>query len=638
MDITTFLHTKNNPSIAIIGDICLDLYYQVSTECGEISAETGLQTYSVTSTKTELGGACNVAVNCKTLGAANVDIYGIVGTDGFASIVLRLLGESGIGIEGVFAQEQGWATHVYHKVYEKGVEHPRFDSGNFNQPSEENIVQLLSLLEKKLQNYDAVLINEQVPQGLHNSQFQQQFNRLIKENQNTVLWFADCRKLNDMYRSTIHKLNNKEGESLYTQYTGKKASDDFVLISWLNKHWNMPVVLTLGEDGAIVHDGISITVLEGIHITGEIDIVGAGDAFYAGLAIASANAATLHEAAYVGNLCAAVALQKLYETGHPTRDEVLALAEKTDFRYNSKLAKDLRLAKYYNNSPIEQISPKLKRASFPKVAIFDHDGTISTLREGWEAVMQEVMVSCIASDSYASLDVLELDTLREVSRAFIDRTTGIQTIVQMHYLTELVAKSGYVRAGDVLSAEQYKAIYNEKLLQMVDEKVKLIRTGHLMAGDVTLKGVIPFLTFLHEKGTKLYLASGTDVKDVKQEASLLGYADLFAGRIFGSVGDVKHDPKQLVIKKIIAEIEASPTISVEDCIVFGDGPVEMREAKKHGLLAVGILSDEVRRYGSNMAKRERLILGGADVLIPDFSWSRELAQLLGWEDKHESTI
>lgn len=68
-------------SIAIIGDLCLDLAYQVTTEQAEISVETGLQTYSVLNTKPELGGACNVAVNCKTLGADRVDIYGIVGSD-----------------------------------------------------------------------------------------------------------------------------------------------------------------------------------------------------------------------------------------------------------------------------------------------------------------------------------------------------------------------------------------------------------------------------------------------------------------------------------------------------------------------------------------------------------------------------
>ena len=56
----------------------------------------------------------------------------------------------------------------------------------------------------------------------------------------------------------------------------------------------------------------------------------------------------------------------------------------------------------------------------------------------------------------------------------------------------------------------------------------------------------------------------------------------------------------------------------------------MREAKKRGFLTVGIISDEHQRFGMNPAKRERLILAGADILIPDFSWMKILESHLGW--------
>jgi hypothetical protein len=43
---------------------------------------------------------------------------------------------------------------------------------------------------------------------------------------------------------------------------------------------------------------------------------------------------------------------------------------------------------------------------------------------------------------------------------------------------------------------------------------------------------------------------------------------------------------------------------------------------------VGLVSDEVRRHGINPAKRERLVLAGADVLIPDFSWAEDILSAL----------
>lgn len=618
-------------SIAIIGDLCLDLAYQVTTEKAEISVETGLQTYSVIDTKPELGGACNVAVNCKTLGADTVDIYGITGQDFFGDLLLSLLKKQNIGTEGIIRQESEWATHVYHKIFEKTMEKPRFDSGNFNIPTEESLDQLLGVLTDKLSGYDAIIINEQVPQGLHNKDFQDRLNALIdmSPNSKNTHWFADCRKLNNVYKNTIHKLNEQEGRVLYGTPCLLSRKD---LALWLSQFFGQPVVLTLGSDGAIAvadtHDGTKIVQeFQGIHFSGQIDAVGAGDAFLSGLVVSQAWGATLPEAAYIGNLCAGVSLKVLCKCGHPTIDEVIALAEKADWRYHPEISEDERKAHYLKDTMIEIIVPS-KMNHFPSVAIFDNDGTISTLRQGWEAVMEQSMLTAITGDAYLSLPNQSIQSLKEDIHEFINRTTGIQTIEQMHYLVELVHKYEYVPKEQILTPEVYKSLYNKQLLSMVEQRANEMKAGRLDASDFTIKGSISFLQYLVSHGTKLYLASGTDIEDVKKEAALLGYADYFEDRIFGSVGDVLNDPKRVVIDQIInTQVKGNP----ETCIVFGDGPVEMQEAKRHGLLAVGILSDEIRRYGLNIKKRKRLILGGADLLIPDFSYAPILADYLGWE-------
>jgi len=108
----------------------------------------------------------------------------------------------------------------------------------------------------------------------------------------------------------------------------------------------------------------------------------------------------------------------------------------------------------------------------------------------------------------------------------------------------------------------------------------------------------------------------------------MGYADLFEGRIFGAVGDVKVETKRLVLDRIIRERDLSGPAFV----TFGDGPVEMRETHKRGGIAVGIASDEPRRFGLNTAKRGRLIRAGADVIVPDFSQIEPLLGVLGLKD------
>jgi hypothetical protein len=73
--------------------------------------------------------------------------------------------------------------------------------------------------------------------------------------------------------------------------------------------------------------------------------------------------------------------------------------------------------------------------------------------------------------------------------------------------------------------------------------------------------------------------------------------------------------------------------NLDGLVMFGDGPVEIRETRRSHGLAIGVASDEVRRFGLNPAKRARLIRAGADLIIPDFSQAPALLRTLGIADK-----
>jgi len=631
MDIHKLLPYRSPPSIAVIGDICLDLYYFTGKDGAEISVETGLQSYSVFRTRQDAGGAGNTAVNCKCLGAKQVDLYGLTGNDCWGVILKNLLTGKGIGTDGVLVQEKDWQTHVYHKIYQGRDELPRYDMGNQNRPLDEKADELLALLESKLDTYQCVIINEQVPSGLHSQYFQEKLAALIENNRGKTIWFTDCRRLNDRYAHTIHKLNIHEAAEIMASngITGRDENDPLFAAGWLYKRWAYPLVLTMGEEGALVHDESGCKTINSVHLTQEIDIVGAGDAFLAGLVTAYGAGIDLYEAAMTGAFSAGVSLGKLMETGHPTVEEVIAIAETGDFNYNSRMASDSRLARYLPGTEIEIVTPDIKPGPL-KTAIFDHDGTISVLRQGWEEAMFDVMTEAIMGGNILSAD--EITTVQKTVSEVIEKTTGIQTLAQMYQLKDMVNTFGYVIKENILSPEEYKKKFSNTLQKRMEKRFDLLKKGKLKNEDMTIKGAIQFLQKLAASGVKLCLASGTDQDDVIHEAQILGYADLFNGGIKGSVGDIQNDPKKVVISSIIAGIKAEGGNPAE-AVVFGDGPVEMREAKKAGLLAVGILSDERRRWGINSGKRKRLILGGADILIPDFSWADELINFCGWRLK-----
>ena len=109
-----------------------------------------------------------------------------------------------------------------------------------------------------------------------------------------------------------------------------------------------------------------------------------------------------------------------------------------------------------------------------------------------------------------------------------------------------------------------------------------------------------------------------------KESAALGYADFFDGGIYGAVGDVTKYSKKMVIDQIMTENK----LSGAELIVVGDGPVEMRECRKRGGIAIGVASDEIRRHGLNPEKRTRLIKAGAQAIVPDFSGWHDLLNLL----------
>ena len=488
---------------------------------------------------------------------------------------------------------------------------------------------LLSDIEYNISNYQAVIINEQIIHGYHNELFQDGLSKLIEKYENDCLWITDCRHLNHIYNRSIRKLNIHEARILFNDVNDndKTLPDNIELVKWLHSYWNKPVVITLGEEGAVaVNRNGQIHEVAGINLIGQIDTVGAGDAFLSALALTLASECSMDEALNMGNFSANVSVTKLFETGHPTTEEVLEMGASPDYRYNPELAKDGRKAEYIKETAVELIN--LKKTEFPKVVIFDHDGTISTLRQGWEPIMKEVTMKAVLGDSRETVSMEEVDKIETAADEMIEKTTGIQTIIQMHHLRNMVRSFGFV-PGKILTPLEYKQIYNEKLLAMVSARIKLFKQGLLNLNDVTMKGAIQFLETLKNAGVTIYLASGTDQEDVRKEAAILGYAEYFSGGIFGSVGNVTYDPKRMVIETIIKELPDG--IRPKECYVFGDGPVEMREAAKRGFTRIGLVSDEKQRFGINPEKRSRLILGGAQALIPDFSWIPSLTEYLGWK-------
>ncbi len=249
--------------------------------------------------------------------------------------------------------------------------------------------------------------------------------------------------------------------------------------------------------------------------------------------------------------------------------------------------------------------------------LFDFDGTLSLIRQGWPEVMVPMFTEV--------LPALPGETLADRSRlAFEDimRLNGKQTIYQMMQLAERIQERG----GEAKEPLWYKHEYLRRLELRIKDRVDGLRQGTIKADDLFVHGARRLLENLKERGLPVYLASGTDEIFVKQEAELLGLTPYFGRRIYGAQDDYKTFSKKMVIERIIRE----NGIRGEQLLSFGDGYVEIENTKEAGGLAVAVASDEANNGSGQMDewKRERLSGVGADVVIPDFRDAAPLLELI----------
>jgi phosphoglycolate phosphatase len=263
-----------------------------------------------------------------------------------------------------------------------------------------------------------------------------------------------------------------------------------------------------------------------------------------------------------------------------------------------------------------EIVPKALPPTLVRHALFDFDGTISLIRQGWQDVMAPMMVETLLQtprhEGRGAIEALVRET--------IDRTTGQQTIYQMMALAEQVQERG----GDPLPPLAYKQQYLARLWEHIRDRVAGLQSGRISRERLLVRGAIRMLELLQARDVTCYLASGTDRDAVVNEAHALGVAHHFRGGIQGALDDWESYSKAKVIRTIL---EQHPEAS-EGLVTFGDGYVEIENTVAAGGIAIAVATDEVNGGQVDPWKRDRLVRAGAHIVVPDFSESEPLLKAL----------
>jgi phosphoglycolate phosphatase-like HAD superfamily hydrolase len=271
--------------------------------------------------------------------------------------------------------------------------------------------------------------------------------------------------------------------------------------------------------------------------------------------------------------------------------------------------------KYVPNSTIELVRPDLPRGEIQH-ALFDFDGTLSLIREGWQSVMVGMMVDILAATGTDE----SREELRDIVREFVDRLTGKQTIYQMLQLVEEVRERGQAPRD----ALEYKKQYLDLLWERIAHRVAGLKDGSIAREEMLVPGALDMLDALQARDVRCYLASGTDIPYVRDEAGALGLTEYFRECIYGALDDWKNFSKAMVIQQILRENR----LQGASLVAFGDGYVEIENTVEVGGLAIGVATDEKQPGRVDAWKRERLIRAGAHLIMPDFCQTDALVAYL----------
>jgi phosphoglycolate phosphatase-like HAD superfamily hydrolase len=248
-------------------------------------------------------------------------------------------------------------------------------------------------------------------------------------------------------------------------------------------------------------------------------------------------------------------------------------------------------------------------------AVFDFDGTLSLIREGWQPIMIAVMVDALLQTPSHESE----PELRQMAADLVAWTTGQTTHYQMACLCQKVAKRG----GQPLDPPTYKQHFLDRLNERIEQRLATLRAGRTTPDALMVPGARTLLETLRARGVQCYLVSGSDEWYVVKEAAALHITSYF-----DSIHGAQPDSVRPVKKEFIHGLVARHHLSESEFVSFGDGTAEIEEAVRAGGIAVGVASNEAERAGLDEHKRNLLIQVGAHIIVPDFREHEKLVAYL----------
>lgn len=284
--------------VLIAGDVMLDAYIMGRVE--RLSPEAPVPVVNIEDTDLRLGGAANVALNIKALGAIPL-LCSVIGDDKEADDFTGLLKAGGMDSEGIVRSEKRKTTT---KTRILGNRHQmlRLDQEVLSDISPEENKRLLEVYSRHIDSCDVVILEDYNKGVLTEHNIPLLIDIALKAGKPVAV---DPKKKNFLAykRVTLFKPNLKEiREGLNSDKNLKQREHLIEAVNRLNAELgNTYTMVTLSEDGVLITDHTHFDFIPA-HVRHIADVSGAGDTVISVASLCLACGMDMHTLAELSNL------------------------------------------------------------------------------------------------------------------------------------------------------------------------------------------------------------------------------------------------------------------------------------------------------------------------------------------------
>ena len=306
MNISRLFDQFENTKVLVLGDVMIDAYFYGSVS--RISPEAPVPIVNLTKKEQRLGGAANVALNLKSLGAVPI-ICSIKGNDADGQRLKELCRENGLVIEGLI-NDYKRETTVKTRIIGNSHQLLRIDEED-TADIDESVEDLVYEAVNSFIDQVDVLIFQDYNKGLLTAELIQRVIALCTSKK--VPMVVDP-KFNNFYEYkgvTLFKPNKKEIQQAENITDKLNLRDIKVLASTVRQKLNAnKIMTTLSEDGIII-----INETETIHLPAHarkiLDVSGAGDSVLSVAALCVAAGISDEITAALSNLAGGIVCEQI---------------------------------------------------------------------------------------------------------------------------------------------------------------------------------------------------------------------------------------------------------------------------------------------------------------------------------------